>query len=334
MLETIRFIARVNRDQLSIAVMTPYLGTPIFEMAARGEGGYRLLASDWESFDKYSSGVLELESVRLGELKLLQLLAYLALYTVNGRLVELVRLIVSQWKMATAMLGGTLRDFLVPRKKRPVELPMIELGAGRKGAGHPEEQMTYTDPCLAILSAGILLILLSVPIALISLWVALDSEGGVFFVQTRIGMNGIPFRIYKFRTMYAHIDDAQPSSANRNDSRVTRVGSVLRPLGLDELPQLLNILKGEMAFVGPRPQLTLEMNAYIQGNEDLLLERASVRPGITSPWCISREQPKERPSLEMLRSDCEYVRNRSLVRDGAILIGTFVHLLQRIFSEE
>ena len=103
---TARFIARMNPDRLSVAVMTPYPGTPIFDMAVRGEGGYRMLSDDWSAFDKYSSGALELDEVTLPQLKLLQLFCYVNLYLRNARVIDLVKLTVRHAPLVFAMVRG------------------------------------------------------------------------------------------------------------------------------------------------------------------------------------------------------------------------------------
>jgi radical SAM superfamily enzyme YgiQ (UPF0313 family) len=109
--DTVNFIAKINPHQLSVSIMTPFPGTPIHEMALRGEGGYRLLAGGWEDFDKYSSGVLELETVSLGRLKRYQIGCYVNLYVRNRRFAELARLLVSHravgWELARSAIGRT-----------------------------------------------------------------------------------------------------------------------------------------------------------------------------------------------------------------------------------
>ena len=111
--DTIDFIAKVNPNQLSVSIMTPFPGTPIHDMALRGEGGYRLLSGGWEDFDKYSSGVLELEGVSLGRLKRYQIKCYANLYVRNRRFLELVRLAVSHravgWEMLRSAISASLR---------------------------------------------------------------------------------------------------------------------------------------------------------------------------------------------------------------------------------
>jgi anaerobic magnesium-protoporphyrin IX monomethyl ester cyclase len=112
--DTADFIAKLNPHQLSVSIMTPFPGTPIHEMALRGEGGYRLLSGGWEDFDKYSSGVLELETVSLGQLKRYQIGCYANLYVRNRRFVELARLIVSHravgWEMLRSAANRTLKE--------------------------------------------------------------------------------------------------------------------------------------------------------------------------------------------------------------------------------
>ena len=102
--DTIDFIARLNPHQLSVSIMTPFPGTPIHEMALRGEGGYRLLSGGWEDFDKYSSGVLELETVSLGQLKRYQIACYANLYLRNRRFSELARLVIAQRAVGAELL--------------------------------------------------------------------------------------------------------------------------------------------------------------------------------------------------------------------------------------
>jgi anaerobic magnesium-protoporphyrin IX monomethyl ester cyclase len=110
--DTVSFIARINPDQLSVAIMTPFPGTPIHEMAAKGEGGYRLMQKGWGSYDKYSSGVLELDGISLGKLKFYQIWCYLNLYLRNRRFGDFVRLAGSHRTLAVEMLSGWVRQTL------------------------------------------------------------------------------------------------------------------------------------------------------------------------------------------------------------------------------
>jgi lipopolysaccharide/colanic/teichoic acid biosynthesis glycosyltransferase len=164
--------------------------------------------------------------------------------------------------------------------------------------------------------------------AIIALAVRLSGPGPVFFVQTRIGRNGQPFGMIKFRSMHA---DAEARRAAllaqsdregicfkvRNDPRVTRVGRVLRRLSLDELPQVFNVLRGEMSLVGPRPALPEEVRAY----PARAMERLSVLPGITGVWQVSGRA--EIGFDEMVQMDIAYARDGRLSRDIGILFRTF-----------
>jgi anaerobic magnesium-protoporphyrin IX monomethyl ester cyclase len=141
--DTIDFIARLNPHQLSVSIMTPFPGTPIHEMALRGEGGYRLLSGGWEDFDKYSSGVLELETVSLGQLKRYQIACYANLYLRNRRFSELARLVVAQRAVGAELLRSAAARTAVeaahrlrPRHDAPItstQAPAPTLAAPRDG---------------------------------------------------------------------------------------------------------------------------------------------------------------------------------------------------------
>jgi len=122
------------------------------------------------------------------------------------------------------------------------------------------------------------LIMLLPLFAVVALWVKLDSPGPVFFRQTRIGRFREPFRIIKFRTMVSEAEAAGPKVTVDGDARVTRSGAFLRRWKLDELPQLINVLLGDMSLVGPRPEVPEYIACYPEGLRDKIL---SVRPGIT-----------------------------------------------------
>ena len=121
-------------------------------------------------------------------------------------------------------------------------------------------------------------LLLFVPfMIIIGILVKIDSEGPIFFKQRRIGLHFIPFNIYKFRTMVQNADKKGLHITSGGDKRITRAGKVLRKTKIDEIPQLINVLKGDMSFVGPRP----EVNKYVQHYRKEYEEILSVRPGIT-----------------------------------------------------
>ena len=157
--------------------------------------------------------------------------------------------------------------------------------------------------------------------------IKLDSRGPVFHVQERVGLNGRRFRFYKFRSMYIdaeerlhtlleHNEATGPVFKMRNDPRVTRVGAILRQSSLDELPQLINIVAGDMSLVGPRPPLPREVEQY----RVLDYMRLAVKPGLTCLWQISgRSNCSFDKWMELDRA---YVQNLSLRLDLTILVRT------------
>ena len=174
------------------------------------------------------------------------------------------------------------------------------------------------------LTAGVALILLAPVFAVLALAIQLTDPGPVFFRQTRIGKDGRPFKVCKFRSMIAdaELHRAQMETLNeasgvlfkiRRDPRVTKVGSLLRGWSLDELPQLLNVLTGDMSLVGPRPALPQETARY--GHH--MRRRLVVKPGITGLWQVSGRS--DLPWEEAERLDLRYVENWSLALDLQIL---------------
>ncbi|GAA3607373.1 sugar transferase [Flavivirga amylovorans] len=137
------------------------------------------------------------------------------------------------------------------------------------------------------------LLILSPFLILIALLIKLDSKGSVLFVQGRVGKNNIDFNIFKFRTMHVQSQNKGLLTLGNNDSRITKVGYFLRRYKIDEFPQLINILKGDMSFVGPRPELRYYVNFY---NEDDM-RIFSVRPGITGLASL-----KYRNEVELLKA--------------------------------
>jgi exopolysaccharide biosynthesis polyprenyl glycosylphosphotransferase len=183
-----------------------------------------------------------------------------------------------------------------------------------------------------ILLAGSVLALFSWLWALIALGVRLDSSGPIYFTQTRLGKGGRPFTAYKFRSMrtdaelllaelQAHNQTNGPTFKMRDDPRVTRVGKWLRRTSLDELPQLWNVLHGEMSLVGPRPPLPSEADQYQEWHR----RRLAVAPGMTGLWQVSGRS--ELPFDEMVLLDLYYIENWSLGLDFQILLRTIPAVL-------
>ncbi len=183
--------------------------------------------------------------------------------------------------------------------------------------------------------AALLLIILFLPIIpVVGILIKLDSQGPVLFKQKRIGKNGKEFDFYKFRSM---IDDAEavirtlrplskdngPIFKLKDDPRVTPVGRFLRRSSLDELPQLLNVLKGDMSIVGPRPNLPSEVSHYLSWQK----RRLDVTPGITCFWQIAGRS--HIGFQEWMRLDLEYIRKRSMLTDLKIMIKTIPAVIAR-----
>ncbi|MGB6120782.1 MAG: sugar transferase, partial [Bacteroidota bacterium] len=162
---------------------------------------------------------------------------------------------------------------------------------------------------------------------LIALAIKLNSSGSVFYKQERVGKDGDRFRILKFRSMHQHAEREGPKWAHRRDPRVTRVGRVMRKLHLDEVPQMFNVLRGQMSLIGPRPerpvfveQLSKEIPMYPR--------RLKVRPGITG-WAQVKHKYDE--SIDDVKKkvqyDLFYIENISLRMDVKILFSTVYHML-------
>jgi lipopolysaccharide/colanic/teichoic acid biosynthesis glycosyltransferase len=212
-------------------------------------------------------------------------------------------------------------------------------------AKRPYEQVVKR--VLDVVGATLALALLWPILLLIAVLIRLDSKGPALFVQKRIGKNGRPFDIYKFRTMTHNLDqnthrkfmqayikgNVASSECGQNGSsgvvykpfseaQVTRIGRLLRRTSLDELPQLFNVLKGQMSVVGPRPNVPYEVEAYKEWH----MERLSVLPGITGLAQVNGRSALDFDSIS--RYDIEYARRMSLRMDLKILIATVTSVLK------
>jgi exopolysaccharide biosynthesis polyprenyl glycosylphosphotransferase len=195
-----------------------------------------------------------------------------------------------------------------------------------------------------IVIAAITLALLSPFWLLVALLIKFDSKGPVFYVQERVGMDGRIFVVYKFRTMRtnadseihreyqrkfiaghaeANVGDAKrPAYKLRDDPRITRVGRILRRLSLDEVPQLFNVLRGDMSIVGPRPPIPYEVEAYELRHR----KRLDMKPGLTGLWQVSGRN--RLPFEEMVKLDLFYIENWSLLFDLKIILRTVLVMLR------
>ncbi|HEV2402101.1 MAG TPA: sugar transferase [Candidatus Sulfotelmatobacter sp.] len=188
---------------------------------------------------------------------------------------------------------------------------------------------------VASLLGFMLLLPLFVAVAIVLRW---ESSGPTFYRGLRAGRYGKAFRIFKFRTMVVNADKIGGPSSSADDPRITRVGNFLRRYKLDELPQLMNVLKGEMSLVGPRPEVVQEVLLYTQEEKRLL----EVRPGITDCASIRfrnegeilrgsadpHQAYREKIRPEKIRLGLEYVRSHSFLTDCRIILSTLKALVE------
>lgn len=192
---------------------------------------------------------------------------------------------------------------------------------------------------LDLTAATLALVTLAPLIGMVAVMIVVDSPGPIFFRQTRVGLNGRPFKLWKFRTMCVNAAHCGPMLTETDDRRVTRVGRVLRRYKLDELPQLINVVLGDMSLVGPRPELPQLVACYTDKEHEVL----GVRPGITGSTQLAwrREEGRYPPGVdvvryyvahvmhEKLRTDLAYVAQHSLRGDLGILLRTLLALVLR-----
>ncbi len=190
-----------------------------------------------------------------------------------------------------------------------------------------------------IIVAGAVLVIAAPVMAVIAVLIKKEDGGPVFFRQQRVGRGDAEFSMFKFRTMCVDAEDRLAAMHTDNqrsgplfkmarDPRVTKIGHVLRRTSLDELPQLLNVIKGDMSLVGPRPALRREVHAFPAE----LHERHAVRPGITGLWQI---EARDNPAFDAYqRLDLHYVKNWSLSLDLVVLLATAEQLLMRPFASK
>ena len=163
---------------------------------------------------------------------------------------------------------------------------------------------------------------------IIAIAIKMDSKGPIFFKQDRVGKDERIFSMYKFRSMVVNAEELKKSLEKENemsgpmfkikkDPRITRVGRFIRKTSIDELPQLINVLKGDMSLVGPRPSLPKEVEAF----EPWMKERLTVLPGLTCIWQVSGRN--NIPFKEWMELDIKYVRERSYLLDLKLIFKTF-----------
>lgn len=173
---------------------------------------------------------------------------------------------------------------------------------------------------------------------IIAVLIKLDSEGPVFFFQSRVGKNGNDFKLVKFRTMKVKQENSSLITVGKKDVRVTKVGYFLRKYKLDELPQFINILKGEMTFVGPRPEVRKYVDLYTEEQRFVL----SVKPGLTDPASIQFSNESELLATskdpenfyiqeiipEKIKLSVNYISKQTLITDITLILKTIFKILR------
>lgn len=172
-------------------------------------------------------------------------------------------------------------------------------------------------PILDYVMAVVLIAILSPSLLFIAVLVKINSRGSVIFRQKRIGLNNRPFMMYKFRSMYADSPAYSLKPCSSSDPRITPVGRWLRKASLDELPQLFNVLKGDMSLIGPRPEMSFLAREY----NELENQRHLAKPGITGLWQLS--PGRSLAIRDGIHWDLQYIENLSFLNDLKILFRTF-----------
>lgn len=198
------------------------------------------------------------------------------------------------------------------------DLPVVRLGGRRPSALYAPVKRLIDVSCSAL---GLLV--LAPAFAWWAWRIRRDSPGPAFFVQERVGQDGRLFRMWKFRTMWCDAPPYEASPSERDDPRTTAYGAWLRGTSIDELPQLWNVLRGEMSLVGPRPEMPFIVDEY----EEWQRRRLCARPGITGLWQILGR--KDLPMQQNLQYDFYYIRSRSLGLDVSLLLRTVGVVLNR-----
>lgn len=181
-----------------------------------------------------------------------------------------------------------------------------------------------TDIILSLLGITIL----SPVILIVIILIKIESEGSVIFSQDRVGLNGEIFKMYKFRSMVINAEEIKeklveknemsgPMFKMKNDPRITKVGKFIRKTSIDELPQLINIIKGDMSLVGPRPSLPKEVKEF----KPWMLERLVVKPGLTCYWQVNGRNNID--FEDWMKLDIDYVHNRCIKVDVLLIVKTF-----------
>lgn len=211
----------------------------------------------------------------------------------------------------------------------------ITLGLIRKRR-HSKYIYEFMKRCLDVISSIIAIMFLSPVYIALGILVKLDSKGNIFFVHERLGKGGKKIKVYKFRTMLTNAEQIlndmpdeikmqfEENFKFEDDPRITKLGKFLRESSLDELPQLVNIIKGDMSIVGPRPIVAREIEKYGENGDKLL----TIKPGLTGSWQVSGRS--DTTYEERIRFDMDYIDKKSFFGDIVIILKTVGVVIKKV----
>ena len=221
--------------------------------------------------------------------------------------------------------GGWLILDMFVRQKRWTQLAKLDASSIAMNAQESQRRgEVLLTRAIDVMLAFIVLIVLMPVLMIVTILIRLESRGPALFRHRRVGERGEEFELWKFRSMRIEALKYERSPTNSTDSRLTRVGRIMRRLSFDEIPQLVNVLKGEMSLVGPRPEMAFIVNQYTAMGRKRLL----VKPGITGLWQIS--SGRAAPIHHNLQYDLYYIQNKSIRLDIAILLRTISAVIRGI----
>lgn len=324
------YYLRPGKRRVAELVLNTFVSSVIITLGAF----FFIILDDVEVSDiaRYYKSVSVLFVLQFGIILVARLILYSAYQARTLRETVIIR-----WEkgMTEKQLYKKINELFPSRKQIAIEPRMYDILTGAARIIHIDEAplIVVTEPKMAdwelvmkrtfdIMASLIAMIVLSPLMAVIAVLVRLDSPGPIIYSQERIGLWGQPFRIYKFRTMVADAEQDTPLLSHEGDERITHIGKFLRKYRLDELPQLWNILKGDMSVVGPRPERQYFVEKImVQAPYYCLLYK--VRPGLTSwgPVKVGYTDTMEK-MLQRLMYDITYTENMSIWLDMKILLRT------------
>ncbi|NTW52134.1 MAG: sugar transferase [Chlorobiaceae bacterium] len=231
-------------------------------------------------------------------------------------------------------LDPTVRKELIRRISGTIKPSLLYKGRIKVAAWESMISISYMMKRLLDIAVSVAALIALLPVFVITaIAIPLEDPGPVFYVQTRVGKNGKHFKFYKFRSMVMNADKIKSQLAAQNESsagvifkmkkdpRITKTGRIIRKFSIDELPQLINVLKGDMSLVGPRPPLPKEVAEYTLEQR----KRLHVIPGITCLWQVSGRS--DIPFTDQVRLDLQYIQSSGIINDIRLLLKTIPAVL-------